>query len=156
MRRRISAATIMSRRIGVFDFGLSEVYRAFTSSLLLFEQGPEGFALPCVYSSGQTSAGRDAICRSSFSIVSLTPNRLSCSEMRRDAPHEHTSASDFQRALLSAYRIRRGGEAWEAATLGAAPRANIKGSAEGGGGGEEGSRERQSEGWAKLFKGLSE
>ncbi len=36
-------------------------------------------------------------------------------------PHECAAWAD---------RIRRGGEAWEAATLGAAPRANIKGSAE--------------------------
>lgn len=49
-------------------------------------------------------------------------------------PHECAAWAD---------RIRRGGEAWEAATLGAAPRANIKGSAEGGwwrGGGKK--RER--------------
>ncbi|GLD54379.1 E3 ubiquitin-protein ligase ZNRF3 isoform X1, partial [Lates japonicus] len=40
----------------------------------------------------------NAICCSSFSIISRTPNRLSCSEMSRDALRERTSASDFQRA----------------------------------------------------------
>lgn len=64
-------------------------------------------------------------------------------------PHECAAWAD---------RIRRGREAWEATMLSAAPRAHIKGSAEVGveGRRREEERKRASEGWAKLFKGLSD
>lgn len=40
------------------DLVCAEVCGAFQSSLVLFDQSPEGFALPTVYSTGhQTSAG---------------------------------------------------------------------------------------------------
>lgn len=50
-----------------------------------------------------------AICCSSLTFVSLTPNRLSCHEMSRGALPVHTSASDFQPTRAVSVRVRSWG-----------------------------------------------
>lgn len=51
----------------------------------------------------------NAICCSSSSIVSQSPNCLSCGEMSCDALHERTSASHFQRARAVSMWVRSWG-----------------------------------------------